>query len=166
MILPLSPRPWTRAETLAIAEHDCKFCFGTGWKSGDFQATEPCRCVLRAIFRECRRRFEETALDGPETDEFARRFVMIAKNVLDEGAHQLFRIHVLLSADWKLCCRKMGIGKGVFDERLAAIEQKCGRAFRDAGLWTANDGAGGGGRRKPESDADGRVGKPRGGDRL
>ena len=43
----------------------------------------------------------------------------------------MFRFHDLLGADWKLCARRLGIGRGEFYHAAYRIEQKLGRAFRE-----------------------------------
>jgi hypothetical protein len=50
---------WTRSETLALAAPACNICLGLGLRIGRSEATHPCNCVLRAIFRACFDRFRD-----------------------------------------------------------------------------------------------------------
>jgi hypothetical protein len=143
---------WNRTDTLPIADHQCSVCHGLGLRGGRLDAIEPCNCVLRAIFRACFQRFQVCAtkekslskvtLDGASTrsrravwgrkdEEFIADFMLVAKRTLNPGEHQLFRFHFLLSADWRLCCKRLSLDKGVFFHAVYRIEQKLGRVFRE-----------------------------------
>jgi hypothetical protein len=50
---------WTRSETLALAAPACNMCLGLGLRIGRNEATNPCNCVLRAIFRACFEQFRD-----------------------------------------------------------------------------------------------------------
>jgi hypothetical protein len=112
----------------------------------------PCNCVLRSIFRICYDRFircteqeryvSRVTLEahrgrsrpstwGRKDEEYIADFCLIAKRVLTEFEHNLFRYHFLLGADWKLCARKCNIDRGTFFHALYRIEQKLGRTFRE-----------------------------------
>jgi hypothetical protein len=58
-------------------------------------------------------------------------FYLVAKRVLDEEEFRIFRFHFLLGADWKLCCRRLNIERGMFFHSIYRIEQKLGRAYRE-----------------------------------
>jgi hypothetical protein len=58
-------------------------------------------------------------------------FCLISRRTLDDAEHRLFRYHFLLGADWKLCTRKLGMGRGNFFHAVYRIEQKLGRVFRE-----------------------------------
>jgi hypothetical protein len=65
-------------------------------------------------------------------------FCLIARRVLDPLEHQIFRFHFLLGADWRLCCRRLGMARGNFYHAVYRIEAKLGRAFMETkpyGLW-------------------------------
>ena len=58
-------------------------------------------------------------------------FTLIARRVLDEEEHRLFRIYHLLGADWRLCRRQMNVERGAFFHTLSRIERKVGQAFAE-----------------------------------
>jgi len=58
-------------------------------------------------------------------------FYLVAKRILDESEFRVFRFHFLLSADWKLCCRRLKIDRGTFFHAVYRIEQKLGRSYRE-----------------------------------
>ncbi len=143
---------WTRSETLVLALHNCTQCRGTGLRLGAKGSLSPCNCVLRSIFRICYDRFVRCAEQeryvsrvtleahrgrsrpstwGRKDEEYIADFCLVAKRVLTEFEHQLFRYHFLLGADWKLCARKCSIDRGTFFHALYRIEQKLGRTFRE-----------------------------------
>jgi hypothetical protein len=57
--------------------------------------------------------------------------MLIAKRTLDECEHRIFRYHLILGADWKLCCRQMKLDRGNFFHAVYRIQQKLGRAFAE-----------------------------------
>jgi len=143
---------WTRSETLALAQQSCTYCYGLGLKQGRSGVSTPCNCVFRAIFRACYARFKQCASKekyvsrvsleanpgrqrksvwGLKNEEFMADFCLVSKRTLDENQYKLFRYHFLLGADWKLCCRKLGIDRGTFFHEVYRIEQKLGRTFRE-----------------------------------
>ncbi|HYO82746.1 MAG TPA: hypothetical protein VES20_15175 [Bryobacteraceae bacterium] len=64
-------------------------------------------------------------------EEYSADFLSIAKRTLDEEEHKIFRFHYLLGADWRLCCRKLGLDKGQFFHIVYRVQSKLGRAFRE-----------------------------------
>ena len=58
-------------------------------------------------------------------------FCLVSRRVLDEQQYKIFKYHYLLGADWKLCCRKLGMERGAFFHEAYRIEQKLGRTFRE-----------------------------------
>lgn len=143
---------WTRSETLALAMHNCAQCHGSGLRLARKGVLTPCNCVLRSIFRICFARFEKCVTQerhlsrislephagrqrpstwGRKDEEYIADFTLIAKHHLTEAEHRLFRYHFLLAADWKLCCRKLGMERGNFFHAVYRIEQKLGRVFRE-----------------------------------
>ncbi|MEX2264207.1 MAG: hypothetical protein WD696_19795 [Bryobacteraceae bacterium] len=142
---------WNSTETLALAKESCTFCQGEGLR-GRKSSPNPCNCVLRAIFRACYARFrycvtKEKYLSkislsachgrdrrntwGRKDEEYIADFCLVSQRTLDEFEHKVFRFHFLLSADWRLCCRKMGIDRGTFFHAVYRIQQKLGRVFRE-----------------------------------
>ena len=143
---------WTRSETLALAMHNCTQCHGSGLRLGKKEVSSPCNCVLRAIYRICYDRFmrcvtQERQLSrvsvephqgrarpttwGRKDEEYIADFCLVSRKTLDEFEHRLFRYHFLLGADWKLCCRQLGMQRGNFFHAVYRIEQKLGRVFRE-----------------------------------
>jgi hypothetical protein len=143
---------WSRTDTLPIADHQCSLCYGLGLRGGRLDASQPCNCALRAIFRACYNRFQLCAtreksfshvtLDGTspnsrratwgrKDEEYMADFMIVAKRTLNRAEHQLFRFHYLLGADWRLCCRRLNVEKGQFFHAVYRVEQKLGRIFRE-----------------------------------
>lgn len=144
---------WTRSETLALAVHNCVHCDGLGLRvSEKDEPMQPCNCVLRSIFRACYIRFRECidkekyvtrvtldAVHGVDcknaysrkNEEYVADFCLVSTRFLTEKEHIIFRYHYLLGADWKLCCRKLGLDRGTFFHLVYRIQQKLGRAFRE-----------------------------------
>jgi hypothetical protein len=143
---------WSRSETLALANHDCTHCHGSGLRLGRSKVCTPCNCVLRTIFRLCFARFLRCATQekylsrvslephrgrqrsstwGRKDEEYIADFCLVSRRTLDEQEHRLFRYHFVLGADWKLCTRKLRMDRGNFFHAVYRIEQKLGRAFRE-----------------------------------
>jgi hypothetical protein len=123
-----------------------------GLKEAKKAAAAPCGCVLRAVFRACYKRFVECAYKdidlsrvslelgsarehgvtwGRKNEEYVADFLRVTKRSLTDDEHRLFRYHYLLGADWRLCCRKLDMDKGVFFHAVYRIQQKLGRVFRE-----------------------------------
>jgi len=154
---------WTRSETLALAAPACNMCLGLGLRIGRNEATHPCNCVLRAIFRACFEQFRDcvsrekfiskVTLDplpgkdrkgawGQKDEEYIADFCLVSKRTLTEVEYRIFKSHFLLGADWKLCCRKLNMDRGNFFHSVYRIQQKMGRVFRELepyGLFPVND---------------------------
>jgi hypothetical protein len=142
---------WNRSETLALAAERCGYCHGTGQLRKGLEET-PCACVFRSIFRACYKRFKEcvshdlastrASLERGATrdpggswsrrnEEYVADFLLVAKRTLTEDEHRIFRFHYLLAADWRLCCRRLGMEKGQFFHNVYRIQQKLGKVFRE-----------------------------------
>ena len=143
---------WNRTDTLPIADHQCSVCHGLGLRGGRLDANQPCNCTLRSIFRACYQRFQNCASKekahttvsfagassssrravwGRKDEEYVADFLIVAKRALNRAEHQLFRFHYLLGADWRLCCKRLGVEKGQFFHAVYRVEQKLGRVFRE-----------------------------------
>jgi hypothetical protein len=131
---------WTREDTLGIAAPDCIRCHGLGLEDGRLESTQPCPCVLRAIFRTCCAKFRELAIQprlraigwARRDEEYMADFVRIAKRTLDEEPHRVFRTHFLLGASENLCIERLALDRGAFFHAVHQIEQRVGRALREA----------------------------------
>jgi hypothetical protein len=143
---------WTRSETLALAQQSCTYCYGLGLRPGRSGASTPCNCVFRAIFRACHARFRLCSLKekyvsrvsleanpgrqrksvwGMKNEEFIADFCLVARRALNDLQFKIFRFHLLLGADWNLCCRRLEMDRGTFFHEVYRIEQKLGRTFRE-----------------------------------
>lgn len=143
---------WTRSETLALAATSCSACHGFGILFGKRGGTNPCNCVLRAIFRACYQKFRTSVSKekymtrvtmsltrgrerhftwSRKDEEYIADFTLIARRILDDHEYSIFKYHFLLGADWKLCCRKLHMVRGTFFHMVYKIEQKLGRVFRE-----------------------------------
>ena len=79
---------------------------------------------------------------GFKDEEYCADFILVSKRTLDEFEYKVFKYHFLLGADWKLCCRKLGLDRGNFFHCVYRIEQKLGRVFRELqpyGLWPLDE---------------------------
>jgi hypothetical protein len=143
---------WNHSETIALAGTKCVLCHGSGLRTAAGK-TNPCKCVLRGIFRACYARFKECVSQevyishvtydhfdagpgarriwGLRDQEFAADFCLVAKRALDRFQHRIFTYHYLLGADWRLCCRRLNIDRGEFFHEVYRIQQKLGRTFRE-----------------------------------
>jgi hypothetical protein len=164
-----------RGECLALAKQGCVSCLGLGIKVGRAGQVDACKCVLRAIFRACFARFRQCASKekylsrvsmesnagrqrksawGYRNEEYMADFCLLAERTLGSGslAMKVFRYHMLLGADWKLCCRKLKLDRGNFFHEVYRIEEALGRAFRDTqpyGLFPVDEYFGGASRPCP-----------------
>lgn len=130
----------------------CSRCNGAGVRTVWKVKEAPCACVFRAVFRACLNRYRECVelgkysssvslefsqgKDGGRTygrkiEEYMADLCLVAKRVLEEDEHQVFRFHFLLGADWKLCCRRLNMERGNFYHLVYRVEEKLGRAFAE-----------------------------------
>ncbi len=143
---------WTRSETLALAASHCTYCHGLGIRASRGNTTVPCNCVFRTIFRICHRKFRECAAPeralqnvtlefmpgkdrrltyGRKAEEYVADFCAVSKRNLTSAEAQLFRFHFLMGADWRMCCKRLGLDRGSFFHAVYRIEQKLGRIYRE-----------------------------------
>jgi len=64
-------------------------------------------------------------------EDYMADFCLVSRRSLDDFDYKVFRYHFLLGADWKLCCRQMGVDRGTFFHAVYRIQQRLGRAFRE-----------------------------------
>jgi len=136
---------WDRSVTLPLAKSDCTTCKGIGLTMRRDAELRPCKCVRREIFRVCLGRFRVISEAAPRMnathsaplmfsrfpEEYMADFVLMCKRTLSAADHQLFKFHYLLGADWKACCRRMGMDRGNFFHACYRIEAELGRAFAE-----------------------------------
>jgi hypothetical protein len=142
---------WNQSEVLALAMEKCATCGGYGMRPSRNDTTTACNCVLRSIFRRCFDRFKtsmirkESILSRPylehtasphgklswgrKDEEYAADFLLVVRRTLSPADYNLFNYHFLLGADWRLCCRKLKIDKGLFFHAIYRITAKLGRTF-------------------------------------
>ena len=159
---------WTRSETIGLARASCTHCHGYGLRTGLKGKESPCSCVFRAIFRACYARFRECAAKekhlsrvsleffrggkdrrytySRKIEDYMADFILVSRRTLDEFDNKVFRFHFLLGADWKLCCRRLGVDRGTFFHAIYRIEHLLGRTFRELepyGLYPLDEYFGG-----------------------
>lgn len=159
---------WDRSQTIALAKGSCTHCHGYGMRPGRNEQDSPCKCVFRAIFRACYARFRDLAIQekhlsrvkieyyahgkdsytayGRKVEEYLADFCLVSRRSLSGLEYDIFRFHFLLGADWKLCCTRLTIDRGMFFHSIYRIEQKLGRVFREVepyGLFPLDEYFGG-----------------------
>jgi hypothetical protein len=164
---------WNRSNVLGLAKLTCCTCHGYGLRIVHKKKELPCHCVFRAIFRTCYNRFRDCVANGGHAstvsleffrgkegrrsysrkkEEYMADFYLVSRRELDALEFRVFRYHFLLGADWKLCCRQLGIDRGSFFHTVYRIEQKLGRVFAELepyGLYPVDEYFGGTIRREP-----------------
>lgn len=143
---------WNQSDVLALAMEKCTTCEGYGLRPSRNGQTTACNCVLRGIFRVCFERFKvsvarKESISRPrlehtasphgkvawarKDEEYAADFLLVAQRTLNDTEYKVFKYHFLLGADWRLCCRKMKIEKGLFFHALYRMTAKLGKTFAE-----------------------------------
>lgn len=129
----------------------CGKCRGRGLIEGT--VSQPCRCVLRNIFRVCHRKFVECQspelcsqprLDrlggsgthfhyGLKQQEYSADFVLTARRVLCARPveWQVFWWHFVRGLGWKRCASLIGLSRGAFFHLIYIVEERVGRVLRE-----------------------------------
>jgi hypothetical protein len=68
---------------------------------------------------------------GRKDEEYMADFILVSRRTLSDFEYKIFKFHFLLGADWKLCCRRLGVDRGTFFHAVYRIEQELGRVFRE-----------------------------------
>jgi len=68
---------------------------------------------------------------GRKDEEYMADFILVSRRTLSEFDNRIFKYHFLLGADWKLCCRRMGIDRGTFFHAVYRVQEELGRIFRE-----------------------------------
>jgi len=58
-------------------------------------------------------------------------FCLVGQRTLEDLENRIFRVHFLLGADWKLCCRQLHTDRGTFFHLVYNIEHRLGRVFAE-----------------------------------
>ena len=143
---------WNRSNAIGLSKTSCLQCHGLGVRIVHKTREAPCNCVYRAVFRACYNRFREYVAEGVgastvsldfcrgkdgrrsysrKREEYMADFCLVSRRFLDEFEYRVFRFHFLLGADWRLCCRRLGIDRGNFFHAVYRVEQMLGRVFRE-----------------------------------
>lgn len=155
---------WIPSELYLLAFGDCNQCGGTGVRREKRGEPLACGCALRGVFRTCYMRFRDcvarskcstqVSFDrnprgqsgrgawGRKDEEYIADFELISRRSLDPFHYRIFRLHFLLGADWKLCCRRLAMDRGTFFHSIYRIEEKLGTAFYETepyALYPPND---------------------------
>ena len=146
---------------LAVADERCAFCGGLGRVGRKYRGERTCDCVWRAAFRACLKRFQRIQAQQHETvyprsslerfefrdrdhkserhafawgrlnEEYCADFWLVAKRHLSQVEFRILRLHFLLGADWKFCCRKLGMDRRNFFHSTRRVEHRLGRIFAE-----------------------------------
>jgi hypothetical protein len=135
-----------------MATVSCVYCKGIGMRERKRGEPAACNCVFRRIFRACLEQFQICAwrqgqytsitlerCRGAErhvfwamkNEDYMADFLLVSRRLLNKQEYDVFRFHFLLGADWKLCCRRIGIDRGNFFHIVYRIQQRLGRAFSE-----------------------------------
>jgi hypothetical protein len=143
-----------------MARTGCVHCSGLGMLPEGL-----CRCVYRACFRCVMNKVRECAIGGHlrpiiyegasgprgrsdrgrKRQEYCADVYLCAKRTLQNQVDwDLFRFHYLLSADWKLCARRMGLNRErkQFFDLCYRIEERLGKVFMELApfaLWPVDE---------------------------
>lgn len=164
---------WNNSEFCGLAKQRCTQCLGIGLRRNGRGQEVPCGCVLRKIFRVCYAKFRLCvskekpigrvrleSVKGTEgnfawamkDEEFVADFILISQRTLTPEEYRIFRYYFLLSASWRLCCKKLGVDRGTFFHQIYVIEEKLGRVYRELkpyALYPLDEYFGGSVRRRP-----------------
>jgi hypothetical protein len=144
---------WNRSETIGLASATCVFCRGLGQrKTSEKGEVKTCKCVFRAIFRACYTRYRHCmeltgrssqmsleSTNGPigyriwgrRNEEYLADFEKVSRRHLAGVDQQIFNLHYIDGADWKVCTAKLGIDKGTFFHSIYRIQEHLGRIYRE-----------------------------------
>lgn len=131
---------WGRGEALGLADSRCKSCHGLGMVFGQpvslgfpRRGFRVCRCVFRAVFRRCFRRYKDPRIAecSRKREEYRADVYLSARRELRGLDWEVFQLRYLRGWDWKRCTREIGIDRGLFFHRVYRVQEKLGRAWRE-----------------------------------
>ena len=132
-----------------IADRRCACCNGSGERGHGRHATA-CRCVWRAVFRACFKRWHHArsradwtrttlfrsqngrsskVAFGRPYEEFIADFELIAKRTLTAQEWSIFDLHFLKGVEYRGCCQAVRTDRGNFFHAVYRIQEKLGRVF-------------------------------------
>ena len=143
------PKVWEGIGLVGLGDVSCVVCRGDGRAVSRAGKWYPCKCVLRRVFRATLRRYLEIASSGRQfrvdcgmgfaycrkAEEFSADVICVARRVLDDDGWKLFRMHFVEGKDWKYCCPRLGLGRGLFFHAVYRVEDRAGRAFLENGIF-------------------------------
>lgn len=158
-VVPVFPRgtapavptemPHTQTEDMILAAEDCTLCRGFGQIRNQVR-TNTCSCVHRAVFRECTERYQsiqfeprmskvrydfargnQRVLFSRPNEEYCADFLLLARRVLPETEHMLFRLRYLANAPWQVVAEKLGYNAGRYWHEMYRMQARFGQALRD-----------------------------------
>src|SRR5258707_4947507 len=134
---------WTPEIAAEIARYACRDCRGTG-RIGSIEPKPLCRCVYRAVFQACHRRFKycgemhasvrgvtfariPRAVDRSltwvrSTEDYRADFHSCGLRCLPRHLYQLFSFSYLHGANQELICRRIGISSRPAEKWKVEIE--------------------------------------------
>ncbi|HBY63749.1 MAG TPA: hypothetical protein DEH78_28320 [Solibacterales bacterium] len=86
--------------------------------------------MSRATVEPTKQRFGRFAY-GRKDEEYIVDFLNVTKRALSEEYYRIFNYHYLLGADWRLCCRRLGLDRGTFFHMVYRMEAQLGRVYRE-----------------------------------
>ena len=157
------------AVSLAHSSPSCTRCLGLGSvRTAGRSKSGPCGCVLRSVFRVVMAKFRslesadriavsrvdrsgrgargKSGAWGLPSAEFLADVQLTARRELGHLPIEWFvwRFHFLLGADWKLCCRRLGVDRGIFFHSVYRVQTVMGRAWAEShGLYPLDEYFGG-----------------------
>jgi hypothetical protein len=66
-----------------------------------------------------------------KNEDYMADFLLVTRRTLNQRDHDIFRFHFLLGADWKMCCRRLGMDRGNFFHAVYRIQQHLGQVFSE-----------------------------------
>lgn len=143
---------WTRSQVISRSDLHCASCHGLGLVGRD--GNQPCPCVLRAIFRECLRKYNSIGVVqncsrtapslshvnagnrhalvfGRRAEEYRADFYLAAKRSLAADEWNLFKVCILGGNAWRHCCEVLKLAKGEFFHKLYRIQARLGRVLAE-----------------------------------
>ena len=145
---------WTRSQTLSLSNSRCPYCFGSGilqsWKSSG----DPCKCVLRNVFRRALRRILKNRIEkyyrytsskverwersrstsfvsGYDLVEYEADFERLIFINISPEAYKLVKGYHLDKKGYEVMSRELRLSKGRFFHEVYRTEAAAGRMFAE-----------------------------------
>jgi hypothetical protein len=130
----MTPKPvlaQTDAPHLAgLSDATCVLCNGSG--AIGYYGTAPCKCVWRAVFRQCLHQYRKCHVEGALLGrEFCADFELIARRELKPEQWRLFRMSTVLGLSELSCSVRLGLNRPTYYSMSYRIAEKCGKAYAE-----------------------------------